>query len=985
MQQYKNEINNMKKILISIIVVFLSNTTIAQSHFVDSLANLSVKYYNEGKYQEGIGIAIQVQQLVEKEFGKEHEYYATSLDNLAQFYSAIGNYSEAIRLETEALKMSEKVLGKEHPQYSKSLNNVALYKALIGKYDEAIRIAKQAFQIREKIYKKNQPEYVEALNTLAFVEASLGNYSEAIRFGQKALQIAEKEFGKNHPYYEALINNLAQHNANLGNYSEAIRFGTEAVQIREKNLGNLHPNYAISLSNLAGYYSQIGNYDEALRLGTKVLEIKEKTVGKEHPSYIISLSNLAMFYWNIGDFSKAILLDKEGMQITEKNLGKNNPNYVTLINNLALSYFGLANFPEALRNGEEGLKIVEEIAGKYHPYYATSLSNIARYHAYMGNFTDAIKLSKEALQIKYSIFGNQHPEYASSLYDLAEMNFVTGDTRGLNKYVTMYHNAIHDILFKGFSEMPEYERNNYWSMYKHIFQNYIHKMAFKYPTDTLVSCGYNAALLSKGLLLNLTKDLSEQISESNDKELISLYSDLKNMRFMLQKQYEKPIAIRTLNTDSIEKVVNGLEMELMSKSKIYGDYTKNINIRWIDVREKMTEKDVCIEFVSFPYYNDSTMYIAYVLQKNMDTPVMIQLFEERQLKIDEFMYVKKDASKLIWEPLKCYLENKDNIYFSPSGELYNIAIEALPHWDNGNQMSDNWNLFRLSSTRELAVQKDRFKIKHASIYGGVKYDAADDVLVANSKKFPPKRDFNAHLLPDSLHIRSGINPLPATKEEAMVIDKTLKKKKIETVLRLDTLATESDLKNLDGRKTDLLHIATHGFYWTEREAQYREDLTFLMLNNNNIKFAEDKALTRSGLLFAGANNVLSGKSLPEGVDDGVLTAKEISQLDLRGLDLVVLSACQTGLGEIKGDGVFGLQRGFKKAGVNSILMSLWKVDDEATKLLMTEFYKHLTSKKSKQESLQIAQNYVKNYMINGEKKYQAPSYWAAFVLLDAIN
>ena len=159
-----------------------------------------------------------------------------------------------------------------------------------------------------------------------------------------------------------------------------------------------------------------------------------------------------------------------------------------------------------------------------------------------------------------------------------------------------------------------------------------------------------------------------------------------------------------------------------------------------------------------------------------------------------------------------------------------------------------------------------------------------------------------------------------------------------------------------------LHIATHGFYWTESEAGQLKKLDFLMLGDNqNPKYVEDKALTRSGLLMAGANNALTGLELPEGVDNGILTAKEIAGVDLRGMDMVVLSACQTGLGEITGDGVFGLQRGFKKAGVCSLLMSLWKVDDNATQMLMTRFYANLIAGKPKYEALREAQRYVREY------------------------
>ena len=172
-------------------------------------------------------------------------------------------------------------------------------------------------------------------------------------------------------------------------------------------------------------------------------------------------------------------------------------------------------------------------------------------------------------------------------------------------------------------------------------------------------------------------------------------------------------------------------------------------------------------------------------------------------------------------------------------------------------------------------------------------------------------------------------------------------------------------------------------------ARSNERLMFMtQLSDNGPRYVEDKALTRSGLFMAGANNILSGDTIPEGVDDGILTAQEIAQMNLRGTDLVVLSACQTGMGEISGDGVFGLQRGFKKAGVNSLLMSLWDVDDDATQMLMTSFYRNLMAGQTKQQSLLNAQNTVRDFsgQINGKHRdFSNPRYWAAFILLDALN
>jgi CHAT domain-containing protein len=228
--------------------------------------------------------------------------------------------------------------------------------------------------------------------------------------------------------------------------------------------------------------------------------------------------------------------------------------------------------------------------------------------------------------------------------------------------------------------------------------------------------------------------------------------------------------------------------------------------------------------------------------------------------------------------------------------------------------------------------------------------------------------------------RGGQEKLTHTLDEVEQIEKELNSSQWVCLLDTLSLGTEESFKSLSGKKINTLHIATHGFYYTPEESDH---IGYAFLLPNNQTSAEDKSLSRSGLLMSGANRILDGDSIPENVEDGILTAKEIADVDLRGLDLVVLSACQTGLGDIsQGEGVFGLQRGFKKAGANSILMSLWEVNDEATQILMTQFYKNFVSGQSKRQSLQSAQRYLREYNAG---QYDKPEYWAAFILLDGIE
>jgi CHAT domain-containing protein len=329
-------------------------------------------------------------------------------------------------------------------------------------------------------------------------------------------------------------------------------------------------------------------------------------------------------------------------------------------------------------------------------------------------------------------------------------------------------------------------------------------------------------------------------------------------------------------------------------------------------------------------------------------------------------------TNLVWTPLLSELDGIENIYFSPSGALYNIGIEYLPGMED-------FNIFRLSSTRELVTGKRIRTGNSAVLYGGLDYYAKLDTL--NRSLATPNDTFVEHIDVKGINIRGGRNRLPHTKEEVENIATELRKANWTCLLDTMSLGTEESFKSLSGMGTNTLHIATHGFYYTPEKAN-ETGYKFLQLDNQTAS-AEDQALTRSGLIMSGANLVLEHKELPDNIEDGILTAKEIADVDLRALDLVVLSACQTGLGDIsQGEGVFGLQRGFKKAGANTILMSLWKVNDKATKTLMIQFYKNWLMGSSKRNALRLAQKHLRE--IEGGK-YNEPKYWAAFILLDGID
>ncbi len=1060
---YYSDLGKYKKAIeLATAAISIQERTIARTSpdYTASLNNLAGYYFLKGNYAEAIRLATEILNLDEIIFGNEHPNYAITLSNLATYKSAIGEYSEALELEKNASIIYEKTLGKDHLTYARSLSSIANYNSILGNYKEAISLNTETLKIYEKTLGKDHPTYALSINSLAELQVHIGNYPMATKLFTQALETAKKSLGPNHSAYATILHNMATCISILGDDRKAITLEKEALSIREKALGKESNAYSVSLHSLAVLNSSTGNYVEAIKYETESLNIIKKTLGKNHKSYSTGSSCLASYYSALGNYEEAIKLDSEALYTIEQTFGKNHPDYANILSNLANDYY-YGNYVEASRLGHEALNIREKVLGTQHPDYAEALSNVSMFNISLGNlaeakrqimeaskifqitfgqeshnysimlhklalcnalqhnFSESIRLEKEVLKIFAKTIGKNHPDYRLALNDLTFYYFNSKDYINTAQQAILTTEECNKIVFSTFTDLTSHERTLFWNKYSNWYNYYLPMFSYYISEPELSVATYNGALLAKELLLNADREMSQLILESNDKAFIQEYRDLQFNKTILYKMLQKPKKEHITDIDSIHRIVRKQEKELITKSKVYGDYTRNLQITWKEVQKKLNKEDIAIEFLAFPAGKDSIIYAALILRPETTSPKMIPLFERKQLSNinKKDFYTTPTLSQLIWKPLEKELKGIKNVYFAPAGQLHNIAIEHLPSSDS-TFIAEQINFYRLSSTRQLVMIKDKSHIKEAVLYGGLKYDADTTALVVENKKYTDiPRDLNIQhtFYPDSLNLRDGAKYLPATKIEAEQIKQALENTRLQPALYMDLRGTEESFKALSGKNISMLHIATHGFYWTETEARQTKDLDFLMMGDNNqSRYVEDKALTRSGLLLSGANIALKGNPLPEGLEDGILTAKELAGLDLRGLDLVVLSACQTGLGEITGDGVFGLQRGFKKAGANTLLMSLWKVDDNATQLLMTQFYKNLLAGKSKFESLREAQKYIRDYEVEIEttpdkrwqsearqkekqskkpmpkefkkiKKYKDPFYWAAFILLDAID
>ena len=385
----------------------------------------------------------------------------------------------------------------------------------------------------------------------------------------------------------------------------------------------------------------------------------------------------------------------------------------------------------------------------------------------------------------------------------------------------------------------------------------------------------------------------------------------------------------------------------------------SFTIEWTDICKHLKNKEIAIEFATVPD-GDDKQYLAFVVNRYSSAPKVYSLFKERDLLgiPAEAYYSGRQLYDLVWAPLSDELKDATTIYFSPAGELNSIAIEYIT----------DLKAFRLSSTRELVRTRKRGQIRTAALFGGIDYNAGPEALAKQAKTINAevsRRKNHSGIARGGRGAIMGAEDLPGTIEEVDAITVTMQNKHKSVKCYKAENATEEAVKQYSGSSPDVLHFATHGFFWDSTNA---EDLPPFAVNSTEKAMEEDRVMSFTGLFDI---------PLPDSLEDGILTAREISTIDLQDTELVVLAACQSGLGEIKGDGVFGLQRGFKKAGVDTIVMSLWNVDDDATCLMMTSFYDALCSGNvSPRDALDHAREIVRS-------KYPDPKYWASFIVLDS--
>lgn len=554
------------------------------------------------------------------------------------------------------------------------------------------------------------------------------------------------------------------------------------------------------------------------------------------------------------------------------------------------------------------------------------------------------------------------------------------DWNSLATYSELYLNAIMDDYLSNTTALTSGGRESYLDNDLSVKYNLYLIGSIANYTSSANGTVYNAAIFSKNLLLRQSQLVDQNIQNSDDQELKHVYSQYKNYQ-------------RSGDNAKAEQC----EMELMRLYSFHPEFFDSLKyVSWKDVQNELNEEDVAIEFLEIPDHSDGfDKYAALILRKDMESPAFVKLCSKHDL--DEFVitnqskngfsnayaiYDENGRNKLysmIWSKIEQYLYGVRHIYFAAAGILNQLNIEILPeNTSSKSRINMRYEIHRLSSTAQLCYTDYKDSFSTATLFGGLNYNAK---LINNTTH--NTEQYNRFPV-DSCGVTRGRSLswplLNETEEEVNMISTVLNKQGIKTTVVSKDNGSEEVFKKLSCSDCSILHLATHGFYYSN------EEYSKLPINGNG-QPTFISPLKRCGLILSGGNHLWKGETIPQNTEDGTLTAEEIVGMDLSSTQLLVLSACQTALGDLSPEGVYGLQRGFKLAGVQSIIMSLWEVDSRATELMMTSFYNYLFSGCSKHEAFRKAQDKVrKKYSHKRNTDYMQATaseyYWASFILID---
>jgi len=966
-----------------------------------SLNNLSWLYNSMGRYPEALLLVDSSLLILQKIYPDDSLKLINELHSKAEILLNISDYNGSEKLYFQCKSLCEKN-NLPIEKYIKLEKDLAQLYVKKGKYAQAEVILLQVDSL-VNLKEKNKEIYqlsAEIKFTLGKIKSITGQFNEALSYYEEALKIRRTNLPKNHPDIAESLASFGVLHAKLGEYDLAHNYYQEALGILKISLGETHPKYAECLNSIGSLNLDLGDFKLAEIQMLAALEIRKKAFGEEHPGYAFNLNSLGRLYRNKADYAQSEYFFKRSLEIRMKiHKGEKSDDIVISKNYLGYLYFLMGRYSESETFLLDSYRMRKELEMAKNPNYAMNLYNLGMLYYKLEKFNLSEEYLVQSIEIRKRLFGENNNESIASKLALSKLFLKTNRLEEAYSILEIIFNNKLENISSNFEWLGESQKELYWKK-EEVFYDQLSWLANEsYSISPKFSTlSYNSALVSKSKLLE-----AKIANENYYREIEDIREKLGNSKRILAKMESDGIDDRVLFEKSKHEA-DSLDKRLIISWPEYAQQKKNLSITWDQVQQNLDQGEAAIEFVRFKNEDDSLYYYnALVVKPGEKYPVLVKLCKENELKLIKPTSGFSAYYPLVWQPLENVLKDVKTIYYSPTGELYNVPFHALyAQKENGDHLIDEktnkrgvvvesqtvkvesqaeylidrFTLHQLTSTRYLAMglkRKTQEPIsKSMAMVGGVNYD------FLNTKDAKPKKQKGKNNAKRSSQSASGkLAYLEGTKLEAETIKDSVQSKQWKIELFSSNDATEDNLMRLEGRHAkSILHIATHGYAFPEYN--FNDTTT----DKNSLRYSyrySTNPMVRSGLILTGGNWAWTGSdtlTILGAEQNGILTALEVSQLNLKNTKLVVLSACETGLGKIEGsEGTFGLKRGFKLAGVEQIIVSLWSVPDKETMELMTLFYNDLTKTLNPVVSFSKAQKEMRN-------RYPTePDKWAGFVLV----
>lgn len=889
-------------------------------------------------------------------------YFEAAEYHLSQQYDkALACYQNALKGFMELRKTDDEI---------SVLRHIAEIKGTLYDGIGSENAYKQALYLSRQTGKSDAQ--MEILKELWKIGKTIGDVQQAQAYAASidSLVDATSDLQTKYTYY----NQKGNEARDLGQYGIAEQWYLRGKDIAEcADTKSVSANKHQSYSNLRNLYAAIGRYNDALLYAKKAIEEFQAHTPMGDATYNMPYMALADIYRQIGDKENCYRsLDKLFETVSRITEPKE---LYHLYTTRGRCHFAFKSYQSALNDYK---KADELLATKYPQTDGDRISLLALIGGVehqLRNYAESEQYYRKYAEYTKALYGEKSLEHINAQIYLANAEgFVGNVTYGCNDYIAAVL-QLKALMKQRIPYMSSTEHEGLWNSLSSLFTMMTpYALEAKQTQTAFTKNCYDALVMSKSFLLESERSMYGVIKRMGTPEDMHDYTTLASMKNQV-KAWAKDYKANADSILSVSRKVSRLENLLANRCKGYSDGTDFMDVDYNAVKQALGQNEMLIDFTDYVSQSQGRKYAAYIINKVQDYPLLKALFAERQIDtlgiVRPDMYYSEDYSenvlKLLWEPLKENVSEGATIYYVPSQLLFQISLESLLLPD-GSLLGSHYHFVRLSSARELVKMKSEskgYKSNSAVLYGGLQYDLETTAMAEESKKY----DLSNLLALRGEIVRgdSVFHDLQGTKEEILKIEDLLKRNKWQVFSYMGKNGTEESFLNMHGKSPKLLHLATHGFYYTPNRAE----------NVDYLKGYTD-AMSLSGLVLSGGNAAWLGKPLPKGVLGGILSANDIARLDLSNTDMVVLSACQTGQGKATAEGLYGLQRAFKKAGVRTIVMSLWNVSDKTASEFMTTFYERLADKKNawnKRKAFEEAKVIIR-------QRYPEPFHWAAFVMLD---